>query len=104
VVPSVSNRLRYADSSPTFEARAAAGPVDLHPRIAGQFLGQLDREAVGVVQGERHVAPEHLLPGGERLLQAAQPGPQGAVEAGLLAGEHAQNDVVILHQRGPGLP
>ena len=79
-----------------------AGPVDLHPGVTGQLLGQLDREAVGVVQGEGHVASEHLLPGGERLLQPAQPGAQRAVEAGLLALEHGEDHVVVLDQRRLG--
>ena len=67
-----------------------ARPVDLDPGVMRQLLGQLDREAVGVVQGEGHVASEHLLPGGERLFQPPEPRPQGAVEAGLLALEHAR--------------
>ena len=41
------------------------------PGVAGQLLGQLDREAVGVVQGEGHVPLQHLVAGGERLLQPA---------------------------------
>ncbi len=57
--------------------RVEAGPVDLHPGITGQLLGQLDREAVGVVQGEGHVTSEHPVPGGERLLQPAQAQPAG---------------------------
>jgi cell division protein FtsW (lipid II flippase) len=36
--------------------RIEAGPVDLDAGVARQLLGQLDREAVRVVQRERHVA------------------------------------------------
>ena len=82
--------------------RIEGGPVDLHSGVTGQFLCQFDREAVGVVQGEGHVAPEHLVAGGERLLQAPQPGAQGPVEAGFLALEDGEDHVVVLDQRRPG--
>ena len=61
--------------------RVEAGPVDLDTGVVGQLLGQLDREAVRVVQREGHVAAEDLRPAGDRLFQAAEPGAQGAVEA-----------------------
>ena len=80
-----------------------AGPVDLHPRVACQLLGQLDRKAVGVVQGEGHVAIQHLGPGAQRLLQAAQPGAQGPVEPGLLPRHDVDDEVVVLHELGIGL-
>ena len=80
------------------------GSIDLHPGVTRQLLGQFHREAVGVVQGEGHVARQHLLAGGERLFQLAQSGPQGAIETGFLTSHRIDNDIVVLHQTGPGRP
>ncbi len=80
-----------------------AGPIDFDPGVASQLLGQLDREAVGVVQGEGHVARQHLRPGGEGLLQPTEAGAQRAVEARLLARHRVHDQVVLGDQRGPGL-
>ena len=80
-----------------------AGAVDLHARVVRQLLGQLDREAVRVVQGEGHVALEHLRPGGERLFQAAQPRPQRAVEPGLFTRHHVDDQVLLRPQRRVGV-
>ena len=50
---------------------------------------------MGVVQGERDVARQHRIATGERLLEPAEPGPEGPVEPGLLPGHHVDHQVVL---------
>ena len=76
--------------------------VDAQPRFGGHLEGQLDREAVGVVQGECVGARQHGGPGrsgGARgVLEELRPGRERAVERSLLGNGDPLDPVEVRHQ------
>ena len=73
------------------------GRIDGQALLGGELGGEVEREPVGVVQLEDHLAGElGLAPplrGGDLVLQAGQPPAQRVVEAGLLAGDDPLDQV-----------
>ncbi len=78
---------------------AEAGLVDLEALLLGHLQGEVDREAVGVVQLERLLAGEHhtagLLGLGDRGVQQVGAGAQGLQE-GVLLGDHDRLDALAV--------
>ena len=68
--------------------RVEPGAVHRHVPLRGDLLGQLDRKAVGVVEGERVGAADAGRPAGQQLLEARESGFEGLDEALLLTGQH----------------
>ena len=79
------------------------GLVDGHALLGRHLPGQLDREAVGVVQAERQVAADDLGARRQRLLQQGQAGAQHGPETLLLAGHHTGDEILVLVQLGVGV-
>ena len=77
-----------------FEALAVHGD----PALGSDLLGQLDREAVGVVEREGILAGERLRPALEQRLEPREPGLEGPDEPALLLVQHVQHALAVLGQ------
>ena len=79
---------------------------DTETRLRDDFLGQFNREAVRVVQFERHVAREHgrttRVHVALGLFEEDKTGTEGARKTGLFSLEHLDDEVAVLHQHGIG--
>ena len=83
--------------------RVEGAAVDAQPRLRDDLLGEFDREAVRVVQFEGHVAREDASPRSRRrhaapLRAATSPVLQRPRESRLLAFEHFDDEVAVLHR------
>lgn len=78
--------------------------VDGQLALAGDVIGQVDREAIGVVQLEHHVAGNHAaLQFGEVLFEDLQALLQGLGELLFLGLQHALDVRLLLLQLGEGI-
>ncbi len=79
-------------------------PVDLQASLGGHLQGELDRESVGVVQGEGIRPGQHAgtgcLGGAGDLVEQPRTGLQRPVERGLLGHRDALDPVEIGYQFG----
>lgn len=79
--------------------------VDGQLALAGDVIGQVDREAIGVVQLEHHVAGNHAaLQFGEVLFEDLQALLQGLGELFFLGLQHALDVCLLLLQLGKASP
>lgn len=79
-----------------------AGLVDRHARLAHDLLGDLEGEAVGVVEQEGHLAGQGLALAqlGQLRVEDGRAGAQGLAEPALLALDGLAHDLVALGQLG----
>ncbi len=76
-----------------------AGHVDLGPPLGGHLLGDLEREAEGVVELERHRPGQRgATGGGQFLVEHRRAGPQRRAKALLFAADHPHHEVTVGHQ------
>ena len=89
-------------------AMASAKPASSTstPALEGDLAGQLEREAVGVVQGEGHRARQHVRRASRRVELGVEDGRarlQRLAEPLLLVGHDVADELVVLDQRRVGL-
>ena len=86
---------------------ASPAPLLLHGGLealeVGELARQLEREPVGVVELEHHVAGEHLRTLGQLLLEDGGARAQRLAEALLLPAHDAHDEVAVAGQVGVGL-
>jgi hypothetical protein len=83
--------------------RLEPGHVDGDVPLTGDLLRQLEREAVGVVEGERRRTGQLCGAAGELRFEDREPVAQGLAEALLLLLQHADDEVALASDVGIGV-